>query len=71
MKKKLERHLLLPLVLLIYTIVMAIYSYPNYRDRENKDEFYIVVAVGVVLPVLLYFILKRRKKIRDEFTKSN
>lgn len=71
MKKKFERHVVLPAVLMIYSLAMAVIAYPNYKEQQRWSEYILIVGIGILLPVVLYFILKRRKKIRDEFTKSN
>ena len=69
MRKKIKRHILVPAVLLIYTAVMGVYAYPAYREKENWNEFFLIIGIGILLPVLLFFVLRRRQKVRDEFTK--
>lgn len=68
MKRKNKKHILLPAALLIYMAGMAILAYPKYREQGNWDEYLLVVGIGLLLPILLFFVLKRRKKIRDKFT---
>lgn len=71
MKKKFKRHVVVPAVLMIYSLAMAVIAYPDYKEQQSWNEYILIVGIGILLPVVLYFILKRRKKIRDEFTKSN
>lgn len=68
MKRKNKKHILLPAALLIYMVGMAILAYPKYREQGNWNEYLLVVGIGLLLPILLFFVLKRRKRIRDKFT---
>lgn len=71
MRRKSKRHILLPAALLVYMAIMAFLAYPKYRERGNWDEYLLIIGIGLLLPVLLFFILKRRQKIRDKFTKMD
>lgn len=53
---------------MIYMAGMAVLAYPQYREQGNWNEYLLVVGIGLLLPILLFFVLKRRKKIRDKFT---
>lgn len=65
MKFKPKRHILIPVVILIYTVVIIIYAGNRYYTLENKGSYIFVIAVNVSLAVILYFILKKRETWRN------
>ncbi|MEA4916647.1 LPXTG cell wall anchor domain-containing protein [Proteiniphilum sp.] len=71
MSRKIERHILLPVALLLYFAVMAAMAYPRYKVSGNWGEYFGVIGVCLLFALLLFFILKRRKKIRARFSKKD
>lgn len=71
MKQRAKRHILLPVALLLYTAIMGIIAYPRYQKEQNWNEYFLIIGIGVVLAILLFFVLKRRQRIRDNFTKKD
>lgn len=67
MKRKFEKHILLPLVLVFYALVMGILAYPNYRNSGNWGEYFTIIGITLLLALLLHFLLKRRQYIRNRF----
>lgn len=67
MKKKIKSYVLVPVLLIMYTVVMAIVSLPRYRRSGNWGEYVLIVSVSLIASVVLYFVLKRKQKIRDNF----
>ncbi len=65
MKNKLKKHIVIPVAILIYTVVIAIYAYQKYYTPENKNAYFFVVGINVALAVVLYFIFKKRESFRD------
>lgn len=65
-----KKHILLPAVLALYVVVMAIIGYPRYQKSGNLASFWITVSVCLALAVLLYFVLKRRARNRENFRKE-
>ncbi len=63
-----KRYILFPALLIIYIIVMAVIAFPNYRESGNWVEYMIILGGSFLLAVLLYFILKRKQRIRDKFS---
>lgn len=61
---KVKKHVFIPLALLVYVIAMAIYFIPKSTDSDVMK----VVEVGgsLALVVLLYFVLRRRERLRQE-----
>ena len=55
-KNKVKSYVLLPVILIVYTVAMAIISLPRYRRTGNWGQ-----------SVILYFVLKKKQKIRDNF----
>lgn len=66
-----KKHILLPAILLVYVAILAIVSYPRYKESGEWNEYYAVIGVSLLLAVLLFFILKRRKKIREQFNNNH
>lgn len=66
MKFKPKRHIFIPIVILIYTVVIAIYAASKYYTSENKGSYFLVVGVNLALAVILYFILKKRDTLRNK-----
>lgn len=65
--KKLEKHILLPSVLVVYAIIMGVFSYPRYRSLGNWSEFFTVLGITLLLALILHLLLKRRQQIRKRF----
>lgn len=71
MSRKFKRHIVLPAVLLIYFAIMAVMAYPRYKASGNWNEYFVIIGISLLLALLLFFILKRRQKIRDRFSKKD
>lgn len=67
MKRKFEKHTLLPLVLVFYALVMGVLAYPSYRNSGNWGEYFTIIGITLLLALLLHFLLKRRQYIRNRF----
>ena len=65
-----KKHILLPAILLVYVAILAIVSYPRYKESGDWNEYYAVIGVSLLLAVLLFFILRRKQKIRERFNKK-
>lgn len=68
MKQKGKRYILLPSLLVIYTLVMAVIAYPRYQESGKWMEYIIVLSGSLLIALLLYFILKKKQKLRDKFS---
>lgn len=66
-KNKVKSYVLLPVILIVYTVVMAIVSLPRYRRSGNWGEYVLIIAISLIASVILYFVLKKKHKIRDNF----
>ena len=66
MKFKPKRHILVPVVILLYTAVIAIYAANKYYTPDNKGSYFFVVGVNLALAIVLYFILKKREDWRKK-----
>jgi len=67
MKRRLEKQLLLPLVLVCYALIMGVLAYPRYRTSGNWGEYFTIIGITLLLALLLHFLLKRRENIRNRF----
>ncbi|MBQ0070087.1 MAG: hypothetical protein KBT09_10135 [Bacteroidales bacterium] len=63
--KKLNRTTLLPTALLVYLAVMAYLGYPHLQAGETLFYFG-VIGASLVIIALLYIILRKRDKIRQQ-----
>ena len=66
MKRKFKRHILIPLILLVYVAIMVVMALPKYQKSGNWSEFAIILAVSLILIVVIYFVYKRKEKLRDK-----
>ena len=55
---KSKKHIYLPIAILLYAIIMAIYSYRTYNAWTN--QLTIVLIIEVAIAILLYILLKKR-----------
>lgn len=62
---KTKRHILIPIVIVIYTIVIAVYAAQKYYTPENRIAYIFVIGVNLLLALVLYFILKKRDNWRN------
>ena len=67
MKRKFKRHIFIPLLLLVYVAIMVVMAIPKYQESGKWNEFTLILAVSLLLIVVLYFIYKRKEKLRDKF----
>lgn len=60
-----KRHIVIPVAIVIYTIVIAIYAAAKYYTPENKTSYFLVIGVNLLLALVLYLVLKRREDFRN------
>lgn len=63
-----KKYIVIPVAIVVYTIVIAIYASIK-QTPENKTSYFIVIGVNLLLAVLLYFILKKREAFRNNSKK--
>ncbi|HBG58719.1 LPXTG cell wall anchor domain-containing protein [Proteiniphilum sp. UBA1028] len=71
MSQRIKKQVLFPVVLLLYMAIMAYISYPRYKASGEWGEYLAVIGIGLLLVVLLFFLLKRKQKIRDQFNQKD
>lgn len=52
-------------ILAIYTAVMYIYLFPKNTEMSNTEKW-ITVGISAAMLILLWFLLRRRNKLRKE-----
>lgn len=52
-------------LLAIYTAIMYIYLFPRNTEMSNTEKW-ITVGISAVMLILLWFLLRRRNKLRKE-----
>ncbi len=67
MKRKTEKHILLPLALVAYAIIMGVLTYPRYSSSGQWGEYFTVIGITLLLALILHLLLKRRQQIRRRF----
>lgn len=65
MKFKNKRHIVIPVAILVYTLVIAIYFGVKSYSPDNQGAFFLVIGMNLVLAIVLYFILKKREEFRN------
>lgn len=66
MSLKNKKYIVIPVAIVIYTIVIAIYAGIKYYTPENKVSYFLVIGVNLLLAILLYVVLKRRENFRNK-----
>ena len=66
MKFKNKRHIVIPLAIIVYTLVIAIYFRVKSYSPEDNNVFFLVIGMNLVLAIALYFILKKRENFRNK-----
>ncbi|MGL4293737.1 MAG: hypothetical protein ACRCSQ_09200 [Bacteroidales bacterium] len=65
-----KRSIIIPGLLTIYLIIMGIIGWPRYAAEGKYWEFAGIATATIIVIVLLYFVLKRRDKMRRENRKQ-
>ena len=63
MKRKFKRHILIPLILLVYVAIMVVMALPKYQESGNWNEFTLILAVSLILIAVLYIIYKSKENL--------
>ncbi len=64
---KVPRHAIAPAALTIYLIGMAIWCYPAIQRGElSSTQFWATIAVTAAVIIALFFIGRRRNRLRNE-----
>lgn len=66
MNFKNKKHIVIPAAIVVYTVVVAIYTREKLYIPEEKAAYLFVVGVGLALAVALYFIYKKREDLRNK-----
>lgn len=68
---KYRRSTVLPVILLAYLTVMAVFGLKGVKTGETSMLTYILtIVVTLALIIVLHFFLKKREKLRDERLKD-
>ena len=62
MKRKYKKSVLLPLILFVYTTVMAVYFLPRNTEVENTEKWCTLVASYVII-LLLWYVLRKKEEL--------
>lgn len=61
-----KKHIIIPVAIVIYTIVLAIYAATKNYPSQDKTSYYIVIVVSLLLAFVLYLVLKKREDFRNK-----
>ncbi len=64
-RRGLKKYILLPAVLVIYTVVMAVYGWERHKRDDMLGEYFTIIGVESVIIVVLFFLLRHRERLRD------
>lgn len=53
-------------ILFIYTTGMYLYFFPKNTEMDSTEKW-LIVAVSYILLIILWFVLRRKKSIRDKY----
>lgn len=62
--RRYKKSVLLPLVLFLYTTVMAVYFLPR-NSEISSTEKWLTVAGSYVIIVLLWFVLRKKEQLAE------
>lgn len=62
MKRKYKKSVLLPLILFVYTTVMAVYFLPRNTEVGNTEKWCTLVASYVII-FLLWYVLRKKEEL--------
>ena len=65
MKRKYKKSLLMPLILFVYTTVMAIYFLPR-NTEVGVAEKWLTLAGSYVIILLLWYVLRKKDQLEDK-----
>ena len=66
MKFKNKRHIITPIAIVIYTLVIALFFGLKSNSSDTKLAFYLIIGINLILAIVLYFILKKREDYRNK-----
>ncbi len=66
MKFKNKRHIITPIAIVIYTLVIALFFGLKSNSDDTKLAFYLIIGINLILAIVLYFILKKREDYRNK-----
>lgn len=69
--KFMKRHILLPVVLLVYLICMAYFAYPGKNPEGGLSyvQYYITIGITLIIIGLLAYFLKRKEDNKKKLKK--
>lgn len=62
MKRKYKKSILLPLILFVYTTVMALYFLPQNKEVSSTEKWITVIASYLII-FLLWWVLRKREQL--------
>jgi len=65
-----KRYLITPLALLIYLAFIAYFTYPGRTPGISYTQYYISIAVTIVIIAALAFFLKKKYKNKHNHSQS-
>jgi hypothetical protein len=69
-----KKHIILPLILLIYLAIMAYHTYPGHKPESEGISFsryYITLGVEFIIIVALSFFLKKKNDNKNKYKDKN
>ena len=62
MKRKYKKSVLLPLILFVYTTIMAVYFLPRNTEIGNTEKW-LTLAGSYVIILLLWYVLRKKEQL--------
>ena len=67
-----KRHIMLPVILLIYLAFMAYFTYPGKTGNEHISltQYYATIGITLIVIIALYFFQKKKDKNKEKYKKD-
>ena len=67
-KKKSRRHIIIPLLLLVYLVFMAYFTYPGTDNPElSLTQYCITIGITLVVIVAAFFFIRKKEENKQKY----
>lgn len=70
MNRKYKKSVLLPLILFVYTTIMAIYFLPRNTEVGDTEKWLTLIGAYVII-ILLRYVLRKKEQMESKHKQEN